>query len=692
MKKQITVFSYFVILLLFCSYNVFSQDGVPDESFGTGGVVVLQPSSKFDNANDVEILPDGKIMVTGNAQTTAENFDVAIYRLNSDGSPDPTFGNNGLVIHDLFGLQEFAYDMKILPDGKMLVAGGTMVAQPDDIDFFCARLNADGSFDTSFGTNGVTTIHFTINEDEATAIALQPDGKIILAGYAQTGGVPTSTALARLNNDGSIDNTFSGDGKVLASVGTNSEKGAQDILLLDDGNIMTTGYIQNTTQDILVWKFTSAGEIDMTFGNSGSKTINPNNSNDIGYAITRHPLNGRILIGGRYGIGTKADAMVLSISEQGVIDSAFGTNGYATLNINFADRANAVFVQPDGKIIITGGHAASGISFYNCFTARFNEDGTIDNTFGTSNGYTLSPFGEVGSIGNDIDMQSDGKIVVAGIASQVSGNDFGILRYNNACDQTTYYTDADNDGYGDASDAGTLFCANPGTGYATDNSDCNDENAAINPAATEVVNGVDDNCNGLIDEGLCAAPVQLTVTDITASSATLNWSVVSTATKYKIRYRKAGQGNAWNFINADASLTSYTVSGLNASTHYGWQIRTLCGSSASPWSASQKFTTKVQKTGSDLTGKDTAPFIVMYPNPASGNFTVTMTLNSAANSTVDIQLVNAIGQVVFTDQVIVSGGQLNTVVNPAAGLIPGNYLVRVISGDRVYSGQVNIQE
>jgi uncharacterized delta-60 repeat protein len=689
MKKQIT--AYLVVILIFCGYQAFPQaDGTPDAFFGTDGAVVLKPSSGFDNANDVEVLPDGKIMVAGNAQTTSTNFDLAIYRLNSDGSPDATFGTNGLVLHDLFGFQDFAYSIKILPDGKMLVAGSTMVAEPDDIDFFCARLNPDGSFDTAFGTNGFTTVHFGINEDEANAIALQPDGKIILAGQSQVLGVTTNTALARLNSDGSMDNTFSGDGKLLANVGANSEK-ALDVLLLENGSIMTAGYILNTSQDILVKKFTSSGEIDLTFGINGSKTINPKNSDDLGYAITRHPLNGRILVAGRYGISSKADATVLSISENGVIDSTFGINGFTTLNINYSDKANAIFIQPDGKIIITGGEAPSGISFYNSFIARFNEDGTIDNTFGTSNGYTLSPFGEVGSIGNDIAMQADGKIVTCGIASQVSGNDFGILRYNNACIQTIYYADGDQDGYGSSADPGALFCVDPGTGYSVNNSDCNDANAAVNPAATEIANGVDDNCNGLVDEGACAAPVNLSVTTITASGATLNWNAVSSATKYKIRYRKTGAGSSWTMVNINGAATSLMVSGLDASTHYGWQIRTLCGSTVSPWSVAQKFTTNALKEDMWIDQSATSA-LVMYPNPASDNFTIEINLNTAENTVADIRLVNAIGQVSFMDRVVITAGQLTTGIHLSSGLTSGNYLVMVTVGDRVYSGQVTIQK
>lgn len=694
MKKQITAFTYLVTLLLFCSYNMFSQDGTPDTSFGTGGTVVLQPSPGFDNANDVEILPDGKIIIAGVSQPHPQNFDMTICRLNSDGSPDTTFGTNGFVIHELFGYSDFVEALKILPDGKMLVAGGTMVAEPADIDFFCARLNADGSFDTSFGTNGITVIHFENNEDGASAIALQPDGKIILAGYSQVFGVVTNTALVRLNNDGSPDNTFSGDGKTLVNVGANSERGALDVLLLDDGSIMTTGYIQNANRDILAWKFTPAGEVDMTFGSNGFTTINPKNSDDLGWAITRHPLNGRILISGSYGITSKSDAMVLSISENGVIDSTFGTNGFALLNINSVDRANAISVQPDGKIIIAGGTATpvSGFTFFTYFAGRFDENGTIDNTFGLSTGYTLSPIGSLASIANDIVIQPDGKILTCGIASEFAGNDFGIVRYNNTCDQSLYYSDADNDGYGDASDNGALFCAIPGTGYSADNSDCNDENVTINPSATEVNNGVDDNCNGLVDEGLCAAPTQLTVTNITSSTATLNWNTVASATNYKIRFRKAGQGNSWNYVNVNASATSSTVTGLQANAHYRFQVRSLCSSVVSPWSVMQQFTTNPQKANGGLTASDVIPVLAIYPNPASGNFKIEMKLDNSENSTADIQLMNAIGQVTYKQSGVIYNGQLSVEINSASVLTSGNYLVVVIAGDHVYSGQIFIQQ
>lgn len=104
------------------------------------------------------------------------------------------------------------------------------------------------------------------------------------------------------------------------------------------------------------------------------------------------------------------------------------------------------------------------------------------------------------------------------------------------CATITYYVDLDGDGYG--AGTGIIFCSDPGSGYSLNNTDCNDANASVHPGATEVMNGIDDNCNGQIDEGGCVTPSNLTTTNITSMSAKFNWASVSGAKSYAVRYKR----------------------------------------------------------------------------------------------------------------------------------------------------------
>lgn len=164
--------------------------------------------------------------------------------------------------------------------------------------------------------------------------------------------------------------------------------------------------------------------------------------------------------------------------------------------------------------------------------------------------------------------------------------------FSPTCDSLTIYADADGDGYGDASDS-TIICDSILlTGYVFDNADCNDANANINPGATEVCsNGIDDNCNGVIDENCCSIPTGLATTNITATSAQLNWNTVASATKYKLQYKRDTTGAPWITVTITAPITSTVITNLISGKKYKWKVRSVCGSEKSSYSSVVKFTT-----------------------------------------------------------------------------------------------------
>ena len=203
-----------------------------DSSFGVGGMVTTEIGSYARAAWAVVIQPDGKIVVGGSAE-----YHFALARYSVDGSLDTSFDGDGMLITQAGGLFEAVYDLAIQPDGRIVAAGTTSPAG-GCCQFALARFNTGGSLDTSFDGDGKVTTPF-VGLTEAFAVAVQPDGKIVAAGHAFL-GAGGSFALARYNADGSLDTSFDGDGKVVTSFGVgNAEINA--IAIQPDGRIVVSG-------------------------------------------------------------------------------------------------------------------------------------------------------------------------------------------------------------------------------------------------------------------------------------------------------------------------------------------------------------------------------------------------------------------------------------------------------------------
>ncbi len=429
--KNFLSFLILFLILTACSFSN-STAGVPgtlDSSFAANGMQILTPSTGFENANDLVILPDNKIVSVGFTTGALGDWDIAVFRLLQNGAVDSTFGVNGFTIFDIAGNYDYGNAIYRLDDGKLLIAGGATLPNWADIDYFVARLNEDGSLDETFGTNGITQIHTDGGEDLFYSIAVQPDGKIVLAGQDNVGGFTyMNGALMRLNEDGSIDETFGDDGMVITDIDYDYSQ-FRDLILNEDGSIMAAGSCANDKYDILLAKYDSDGQPDAGFGDGGIKVLNLNTGTDDAFAIIRHPIDGRILVGGRIGHGSsKTDLLLMAVNESGDPDSSFAENGLAVLDIKAMEAFTDMTVQENGKIVLCGSSGGTGLGSNDWTIARFNEDGTIDSTFGESGGYTITEAGSFFSEAEAVAIQSTGRIITVGIAAN-DNNDMGILAY-----------------------------------------------------------------------------------------------------------------------------------------------------------------------------------------------------------------------------------------------------------------------
>ncbi len=182
-----------------------------DTTFGGTGRVSTPVGGGQGEA--VVIQPGGGI-VTAGWRTVGAGTDFALTRHDASGNLDQSFGTNGIATTDLGGPGDQAYDAALLPDGGIVAVGETDAAGIQKQQFALARYTADGALNPSFGTGGTVTTNFTGHGDVANAVAVQGDGKIVVAGFAFSSGINGDFALARYNADGSLDTSFGTGGKV----------------------------------------------------------------------------------------------------------------------------------------------------------------------------------------------------------------------------------------------------------------------------------------------------------------------------------------------------------------------------------------------------------------------------------------------------------------------------------------------
>jgi uncharacterized delta-60 repeat protein len=237
----------------------FNPDGTLDNTFGTGGQRTIDFTFNNSLPNSVQLQSDNKILVAGAGEVFngfGFQFDFALVRLNTDGTLDPTFGSGGKVITDLAGDDDRIWTLAVQPDGKIVAAGEW--GEPFDNDFGIVRYNTNGSLDTSFGENGKVHVDLLVRPKE---IVIQDDGKIVIAGEG------LQLTVVRLNIDGSLDETFDGDGISVVNIGF--ENRLDGLALQVDQKIVLGTVVEDTNDEFGLARLNPSGVLDPTFGNNG---------------------------------------------------------------------------------------------------------------------------------------------------------------------------------------------------------------------------------------------------------------------------------------------------------------------------------------------------------------------------------------------------------------------------------------
>lgn len=337
------------------SMSRYNANGTLDNSFGTGGIVVTTMSSNGDDVCEaVLIRPDGKIIMVGYAYLAQTNVQVALARYLSNGTLDTTFGVQGKVLTVVGNGMDYGFSALLQPDGKILVSGYSANGSGGDIAL--VRYNSDGSLDASFGTNGKVMADMVGNADHAFKVLLQPDGKIVTPVYMNN-GTTYVFGVARFNSDGSFDNTFGNGGKVINMIGT-TEDVAESAVLQPDGKIVVVGYSWNpgyTDTDLAMARYNSDGSLDTTFGNGGKVLAPIGTTYDYLRSVTLQS-DGKIVAVGETNIGSSADFAVVRFNTDGSFDTSFNSTGISIEDVGAGEGDLAMFVemQTDGKIVVAG--------------------------------------------------------------------------------------------------------------------------------------------------------------------------------------------------------------------------------------------------------------------------------------------------------------------------------------------------
>ena len=323
-------------------------DGTLDATFGSGGIVVTPLGAGDEIARGVVQQPDGKLVVVGYTNNGVNN-DFAVVRYNADGSLDGTFGTGGIVTTPI-GAGDNALGVALQADGKIVVAGYSSLTS---IEPALARYNTDGSLDATFGTGGIVTVPLGPGTDTLSKVAIEADGKIVAAGYTSNAGV-FQIAVLRLDADGNLDPTFDGDGTAITPVDTTYAL-ATSLVLDGDGRITVAGYTRNVAldTDVAVVRYNADGSLDTTFDGDGKVQLALGAGNDQGRAMVREP-SGKLVIAGLAHNGVDNALAVVKLNPDGSLDTSFGTGGVTTTDVSGSDAASGVALQADGKIVAAG--------------------------------------------------------------------------------------------------------------------------------------------------------------------------------------------------------------------------------------------------------------------------------------------------------------------------------------------------
>jgi uncharacterized delta-60 repeat protein len=359
-----------------------AASGDLDTTFsGDGKVTTDIRGGREDGVNEIALQPDGKIVVVGWRNNPATGNDFAVARYNPNGSLDTTFSGDGKLLTN-FGADDFAEDVAIQSDGKIVAGGmrcldGTF---PDlQCDVALARYTANGALDPTFSGDGKVRTDFGGDSNGFWGgLKIQPDGKIVMSGWIWN-GAHADFVVYRYNPNGALDPTFNGDGRARVDFGSGPMDWANDLALQTNGKIVVGGFSCDNLSfencDFSVARLNPNGALDTTFSGDGRRTIHLG-ANDFSDSVTVQS-NGRIILSGNRFAVTSTSCALVRLNPNGNLDTTFSGDGRVVTSFGAGVNSycNDVRAQANGKIVASGG---AGGDFA---LVRYNANGALDTTF-----------------------------------------------------------------------------------------------------------------------------------------------------------------------------------------------------------------------------------------------------------------------------------------------------------------------
>ncbi len=416
--KPLRITIFFLIAIILFNQKIIAQAGTLDQSFGDTGLIVTELLT--DELNKSIIQNDGKILVYGGQYTSVE-------RLNPDGSWDESFGIGGIAYVNNDRLRTYRNYFAIQSDGKIICTAQYVPVSGDFLSCIF-RLNTDGSLDSSFGNSGMDTVRID-KLNSPTGIVVQPDGKIVVSGDVGKNIYDEKrTYIYRLMEDGGLDPSF-GEGGIVVNNDPNSMHSAA-LIIRPDGKLII-GSTSNLYGEFYYYQlrsFNPDGSVDAGFGDNGIANFDFDHLAIEMKAMVLQP-DGKIDCAGTAGPDWFQMALC-RFNEDGTIDAGFGDNGGVItpyLESKHVENYD-IKLQPDGKIITTG--VDLNTSQWPLLLVRYMPNGSLDQDFG-DNGITATYNSPSSITGNNVHVLNDGKILVTGISTTIGGDVFLMLaRYN----------------------------------------------------------------------------------------------------------------------------------------------------------------------------------------------------------------------------------------------------------------------
>ena len=375
-----------------------------------GHTAMAAESSAYGNS--VAAQRDGKIIVAGYAEIGGVDQFVLV-RYNSDGSLDTTLKGSGKLTTAV-GKDCHGKGVALQGDGKIVVAGYSFKAGGGQC-FTVLRYTADGSLDTSFADSGKVTTNVGTKYASAESVTIQSDGKIVVAGDSFNASGNNDFAVVRYNANGTLDMSFNETGKATADFGAHDY--GRSVAVHGDGRIVVTGYTTKSYEskkECALSCFKANGSLDTTFNGTGEVTTNFGGDGNAEGRSVAVQTDGKIVVIGYATAGNTEEFALARYNADGTLDTSFGDSGQVMTDVGISgSNATGVALQKDGKIVVVGYAVNNSGTNYDFACVRYNTDGKVDQSFGDG-GKVMTSVGQGDGKANSVAVQSDGKIIVAG--------------------------------------------------------------------------------------------------------------------------------------------------------------------------------------------------------------------------------------------------------------------------------------